>query len=82
VRGDQVTEVVGQLRGRQVVDLVVEVVAHAPDGAGIGVDGLGLQALEFEVLEVGLVLLIKISRGAGFHAAVSSRNVAESPHRN
>ena len=41
-----------QLRGRQVVYSMVKVVAHAPDGAGIGINGLGLQALEFEVLEM------------------------------
>jgi len=53
------------------------------DGAAIGVNGLGLQAFEFEVLEVGLVVLIKISLGAGqFHARRSSRNVAKSPRRN
>ncbi|MDO8777615.1 MAG: hypothetical protein Q7K57_54650 [Burkholderiaceae bacterium] len=62
---------------------MVKVVAHAPDGAGIGINGFGLQALEFEVLEVGLVALIEISLGAGgLHAVVSSRNVAKSPHQN
>ena len=50
---------------------------------GVGVDGLGLQAFELEVLEMGLVLLIEIRPDVGgLHAAVSSRNVAESPHRN
>lgn len=49
----------GCVRWRKVVDLVVEVVPHAPDGAGIGVDGLGLQALEFEVFEVAAVRATK-----------------------
>jgi hypothetical protein len=35
--------------------LVVEVLAHAPDGAGVGVDGFGLQAFALEVLQVGAV---------------------------
>ncbi len=35
--------------------MVVEVLAHAPDATGVGVDGLGLQALELEVLQVGAV---------------------------
>ena len=55
MRGDKITEVIGQLRWRQVVDLVVKVVAHAPDGAGISIDCLGLQALEFEVLQMSAV---------------------------
>jgi len=79
MRGNQVAEVVGQLRWRQVVNSVVKVVTHAPDGARISIDGLGLQALELEVFEVGLVALIKISSGTGFHAVESSRNIAKSP---
>jgi hypothetical protein len=38
------------------------------DGGAVGVDGLGLQALELEVFQVGLVALIKISAGAALHA--------------
>ena len=62
---------------------VVEILAHAPDGSAVGVDGLGLQALELEVLEVGLVALIKIGAGAGgLHVDASSRDVAKSPRQN
>jgi hypothetical protein len=39
---------------------MLEVLADTPDGAGIGFDGLGLQAFEFEVLEMGLILLVKV----------------------
>lgn len=60
---DQVAEVIGQLGFGEVVDLVGKIPAQAPDGAGIGVDGLGLQPLELEVLEVGLVLPIKVLGG-------------------
>jgi hypothetical protein len=35
----------------EIVDLVGKIAAQAPDGTGIGVDGLGLQPLELEVLE-------------------------------
>ncbi len=59
MRGNQVTEVVGQLRSRQVVDLVVEVLAHAPDATGVSVNGLRLQAFELEVLQVGGVRAAK-----------------------
>lgn len=69
------------MRWRQVVDLVIKVFAHAPDGVAIGLDGLGLQAFEFEMLDKGLVVLFKISRSAGIHTAVSLRYVADSPHR-
>jgi len=61
-----------------VVDAVIEVIADAPDGARIGFDGLGLQALELEVLEVGLVLPVKIGDGWLCHAGISSRLVAKS----
>ena len=61
---------------------VVEILAHAPDGSAVGVDGLGLQALELEVLEVGLVALIKISAGAGgLHADAPSRMLQNHPDR-
>ena len=53
-----------------------------PDGAAVGIAGLGLQAFELEAFEGGLVALIKFSLGVGVHAAVSSRFVAESRHRN
>ena len=51
---------------------------------GIGIDGLGLQALELEVFEVGLIALLKISLGfvGSSHAGVSSRNIAKSPQQN
>lgn len=75
---DQVAEIVGQLGLGEVIDLVVEVVVQAPDGADLGVDGLGLQALELEVLEVALVLPGEVFGSAGRHAGSSSRNIAES----
>jgi len=67
VRGDEVGEVVGQLALGQPVNLVIEILAHATDASRIGVDRLGLQALEFEVLEVGLVALIEIVVDGGGH---------------
>ena len=48
----QLAEEVGQLRLGQAVDLVVEVLADAPDGTRIGVDGLRPQSLELQVLQV------------------------------
>lgn len=59
VRADEVGEVVGELRFGEGVDLVIEVRANAPDGPRIGVNGLGLQTFEFQVLQVRLVLLVK-----------------------
>ena len=50
--GQGLAEEVGQLRFGPAVDLVVEVFADAPDGARIGVDGLRLQAFEFQVLQM------------------------------
>ena len=83
VRGEKFGEVVGELRLGQAVDLVIETRTDAADGAGVGVDGLRLQALELEVLEVGLVLLVEVCLwfgGGRFddHGGVSSRMVAQS----
>ena len=47
---------------------------NVPDGTAVGVDGVGLQAFEFEVLEVGLIVLIKLILGAGgVHSGASLR---------
>ena len=74
VRIDQLTEVTRQLWLGQSGDLTIEVLADAPDGPGIGFDGLGLQASELEVLEMALILQVKV-RGRGCdHADESSRN--------
>ena len=81
VAGDEVAEVVGQLGFGQVVDAVREILTHAPDGAGIGIDGLGLQPLELEVLEMGLVLPVEVRAAARLHAGLSSRNTAQSTPR-
>ncbi|MDP1864308.1 MAG: hypothetical protein Q8K52_10420 [Thiobacillus sp.] len=80
VRRHQIGEVVRQLGFREIVDLIGKVVADAPDGAGVSLDGLGLQAFEFEVLEMRLVLPVKVL-GVGLHAGLSSRNIAESTPR-
>lgn len=71
MRINPTAEVVSQLGWREIVDLILEVVTHLSDGAAIGINGFWLQTLEFEVLEMGLVALIKISLGAGsYHVGV------------
>ena len=45
--------------GRLVFYLMIEVVTHASNGTGVGIDGLGLQAFELEVFEMGFVALIE-----------------------
>ena len=60
---------------------VTQPVLKQQGGPTVGINGLGMQALELEVLEMSLIVLLEISFGAGWvHAGVSSRNVAESPH--
>jgi hypothetical protein len=39
---------------------MVEIPADAADGPGVGLDGLGLQALEAQVLEVGLIVALEV----------------------
>ena len=75
---DQVAEILGQLCFGEIVDPVAKVLAQPPDGPAVGVYGLGLQALELQMLEVSLVLPVKVVSGAGRHAGLSSRNIAES----
>ena len=60
---------------------MIKVVADAADGAGVRLDGLGLQAFELEVLEMRLVLPLKVIGGGGLYAGLSSRNIAESTPR-
>ena len=78
VRCHQIGEVIGELRCGQRVNLMIKVVADAADGAGVRLDGLGLQSFELEVLEMRLVLPLKVIGGGGLHAGLSSRNIAES----
>lgn len=75
---DQVAEVLGELRLGEVVDLLGKVLTQPPDSTGVGVDGLGLQPLEFEMLEMGLVLPVEVPGQSVRHAGLSSRNIAES----
>ena len=65
---------------------MIETRADAADGARVGVDGLRLQAFEFEVLEMGLVLLVDVCLWCGGgrfgdHGGVSSRMLAQSLSR-
>ena len=78
VRPDQVAEILGELRLREIVDLLAEIRTQPPDGAGVGFDGLGLQPFELEVLEMGLVLPVEVPGQSVRHAGLSSRNIAES----
>jgi hypothetical protein len=49
------------------LDLIVKVLADPADGAGVGLDGLRLQALELQVFEVGLVEAVEGGCGSGRH---------------
>lgn len=69
VSGLQLGEVIGQLGGRQGRDLVVKVLANAAHGAGIGLDGIGAQALQLQVLQVAA---IKASEGFGVTGRVDT----------
>jgi hypothetical protein len=80
VRVQQLGEVVGQLLLGEIIDSLIEVRADAADGARVGVDGLGLQAFELEVLEVGLIVLFERAGGQGFQLAETSRLTIHRPH--
>lgn len=63
MEGRKIGEIVGQLRLGERIDPEIEVLAGSADGAGIGVDGFRLQALELEMLAVGLIRVVELSRG-------------------
>lgn len=46
----QVGKILEELIGVQVVNPSSEIIANPPDGPGIGLNGLGLQPLELQVL--------------------------------
>ena len=59
MRREQLREEVGQWRFGQTVDLMIEARADAANGASLGVNRLGLQPLEFQVLQVARVVLLE-----------------------
>ena len=58
---EQIGKVVGELLPREVIDVVLEVAADAADGAGIGLDSLGLHSLELEMLQMLVVIALEFS---------------------
>ena len=50
MRGQQIGEVIGQLRFGQTLNLIVEILADAANGAGVGLDRLGSKPLSLRCL--------------------------------
>jgi hypothetical protein len=59
MRCQQITEIIGQLRFGQVVYLMIEIFVGTP--YAMGINGFGLETLEFQVFEVGLVIFLNIA---------------------
>ena len=72
MRVKQIAEVVGQLLFGQVVYLILKIGADATDGARVGLNGFGLQALELKVLEMRLVIVLEVCIGCWCHGIVTS----------
>jgi len=64
-----------------VIDILMEVLAGAVNGTGIGLDGLGLQPLEIQVLEVSLAVAFERRGGGGQsgHLEVISSLIINAP---
>ena len=69
---EQVGEIVGQLLLGQSLDLIVKIGPDAPNRPCVGIDGLGLQPLKLEVLEMGLVIALEIGPGRCCYSVVTS----------
>ncbi len=69
---EQIGKVLEQLRLGQILDVAVEIDADAAHGARVGFDGLGLQALEPEVLEMRLVVTLELRFAGAGHSGVTS----------
>ena len=58
---------------------MIKVLADSANGPRIGIDGLGSQSFEFQVLQMHLVVLIKYRFVGRFHRVVASWFVIELP---
>ena len=72
VRSHQFGEVVRQLLLGQAVNLMIEAIPDTADGARVSLNRLGLQAFEFQVLQMHLVALFEIYIGQCFHLKITS----------
>ena len=59
MRCQKIREIVTQLPFGKIVNLMIKVLPDSVNGSGIGIDGLGLQSFEFQVLQMRLVALIE-----------------------
>ena len=59
MRLQQISEIIHQLCFGQIMDLLIEILADAPNGTRIGIYRLGLESFEFKVFEVGLVVFLE-----------------------
>ena len=63
MRRQQSGEVRHQLLFGQIVNLPIKAITSAADSAGVSLNRLGLQAFEFQVLQMQLVVLFEICVG-------------------
>jgi hypothetical protein len=63
MRFQQIAEIIGQLEFGQIINLIIEIRADASNGSGIGLDRLGLEAFEFKVFKMCLIILLEICIG-------------------
>jgi len=49
VRRQQIGEIIGQLRFRQLIELTIEILAYTPNGTGVSLYRLGLEPFELKV---------------------------------
>ena len=59
----QIGEILEQLRFGQSMDLIIEILAEAPNATGVSLYRLGLKAFELKVFKMGLIIALEIGFG-------------------
>jgi hypothetical protein len=70
----QLSEIIEQLFGAEIVNPAIEIVADTPDCPGVRINGFWLKTAKFQGFQVALILLVKVGilGHAGVHCNLHS----------
>ena len=61
VRFQQISKIINQLLPGEIIDFMIKIVANAADGTRVGLNGLGTESFELEVLQMLFVIYLEFS---------------------